>query len=1192
MGANPDYKEKILVANMDTQAAFRLAQSRAELAVDSLPSETAVWQYSQVLLAEAETLQLAQSVSTLGVGTTGSAAKVKAMTAPGMGGQASSTPSPGAGRVCRSWGSDAGCKYGRACKFEHPVLQDRSERCWVCSAKDHRKSECPVKDSCDFRALGGSAGGSSGKDDKGKGKGKGKTKAKQPTKSEGGSDASLKAVAGSTTTTTSSPGKDQGEEDGQKGGASSASADSGEALIAEVTHLLKSIRPKINAVRLRRLDNTGESTMLLDGGATHCLRCAKDDQEWQDAEVTTVQLAAGSIQLRQDKESGTLLTLDRAAQPIIPLVDLTRIGVEIAWTTESCRMVRADGRVLPTHLDGGCPVISKKEGEKLMQEIEAYHRHRCGLRRVYAYTDASGDGLCGEEDAKRCLELKAMFPNIPAYIAERIPGTVDFDVNKIPLNRRQRKRVEEATTLVLHVFSGKNTRAWTSMEGEGLVILCVELEKGANLLNDDLYGWLESLARRGKFDLMIGGPPCRSVSLQRHRGDGGPRPVRGRYSGYTNSRFGLPTNDEREQKMVDEDTTLWMRFLWLIYLRRMGNPACEAGIEQPEDPELWLPPWKPRPSFGYASFLSWEETHTVMGILGMQAASFDQGALGHQFPKPTTVISNSEELIGLDGTRITDQSSGRWTEELSNQGTGERPADLEERMKASKAAAQWSPGLIQRFQEAICRVKGKSRFVPKHGEVRADPEKYRPFLEQQQRARERLGLPPLPIYQEFFGLRMMNAKEKDEQHLWQLHVNSGHQPYRRDCKVCLESMGRDRPRKRMVCPDSYVLTADVAGPFRTGRDQDGNGKKYMFVAAYTVPSTEDTPLVKGLRDLGGLPPLEEQWHHEELHSGDGIPYDVGEIGDQRKLLEEESPTQEEVKPVENPQLEPGEPEDRDPLAEFPEEPVPLTPVEIQECDLADQEWKKKIIDLKNVKVNTLTFAIPIRSRHATEIVAAMSEVYTRLRSMALPILRFHSDRAKEFISHPVKRWLSNRDILRTTTAADEPQGSGRAEVEVQNLKAQVRLTLKASSSPDELWPLALWHVAEARCRAQLLAMGIQLPRLLPFGVKALARSKLWHKRQQAWQYPMQEVTIYGPALGMSASSKGYFLKAGNRWLRSTVVIVPKEIQLPEPQLPVQVSPGDYEPTTPGGEAADEDELILDELQPLQKPQGCSSGAGN
>ena len=283
--------------------------------------------------------------------------------------------------------------------------------------------------------------------------------------------------------------------------------------------------------------------MLLDGGATHCLRCAKDEEEWQAAEVTTLQLAAGSIQLRQDRDSGTLLTMDRSVQPIIPLADLTRIGVEISWSTDRCKMVRSDGRVLPTHLDGGCPVISKREGEKLMQEIEAYHRHRCGIRRVYAYTDATrGEGLCGDEDAKRCLEMKALFPNIPAHIAERVPGTVDFDVNKIPFNRRQRKKVMEASTLVLHVFSGKQTRVWSDMEENGLVILCVELEKGANLLNDDLYGWLEYLARRGKFDMIIGGPPCRSVSLQRHRGDGGPRPVRGRYNGYHNSRFGLVTS--------------------------------------------------------------------------------------------------------------------------------------------------------------------------------------------------------------------------------------------------------------------------------------------------------------------------------------------------------------------------------------------------------------------------------------------------------------------------------------------------------------------------------------------------------------------------------------------------------------------------------------------------------------------------
>ncbi len=335
------------------------------------------------------------------------------------------------------------CECGKGCKFEHPLLPDRAERCWICSAKDHRKAECPVKDSGEARALGGSGGGNGNEKGGKNGKGKGKTKTKSPTKPET-TETALKAVSGSSTTaTTASSNKntDQGEEDGQTGTGPSSSADSGEALIAEATHLLKSIRPKVNAVRLQRLDTRGESTMLLDGGATHCLRCAKDEEEWQAAEVTTVQLAAGSIQLlRQDRDSGTLLTMDRSVQPIIPLADLTRIGVEISWSTDRCRMVRADGRVLPTHLDGGCPVISKREGEKLMQEIEAYHRHRCGMR-VYAYTDATrGEGLCGDEDAKRCLEMKALFPNIPAHIAERVPGAVDFDVNKIPFNRRQGRR--------------------------------------------------------------------------------------------------------------------------------------------------------------------------------------------------------------------------------------------------------------------------------------------------------------------------------------------------------------------------------------------------------------------------------------------------------------------------------------------------------------------------------------------------------------------------------------------------------------------------------------------------------------------------------------------------------------------------------------------------------------------------------
>ena len=108
------------LGQLDSQSAFRLAQSRAELGVDAYPEATAVWQYSQVILAEAETLHLSNAV----VNNTTPAPKVKTMQAPF---NASSTN----GKVCKHWGTEAGCKFGKQCRFDHPVLSDQSTRCWL-----------------------------------------------------------------------------------------------------------------------------------------------------------------------------------------------------------------------------------------------------------------------------------------------------------------------------------------------------------------------------------------------------------------------------------------------------------------------------------------------------------------------------------------------------------------------------------------------------------------------------------------------------------------------------------------------------------------------------------------------------------------------------------------------------------------------------------------------------------------------------------------------------------------------------------------------------------------------------------------------------------------------------------------------------------------------------------------------------
>ena len=52
-----------------------------------------------------------------------------------------------ASKPCRFWGSESGCKHGRNCKFQHGALPDQSKRCFCCSSTEHRKQDCPYKDS-------------------------------------------------------------------------------------------------------------------------------------------------------------------------------------------------------------------------------------------------------------------------------------------------------------------------------------------------------------------------------------------------------------------------------------------------------------------------------------------------------------------------------------------------------------------------------------------------------------------------------------------------------------------------------------------------------------------------------------------------------------------------------------------------------------------------------------------------------------------------------------------------------------------------------------------------------------------------------------------------------------------------------------------------------------------------------------
>ena len=319
------------------------------------------------------------------------------------------------------------------------------------------------------------------------------------------------------------------------------------------------MEPQLRAYRVMRLGVKEDKVVLLDGGATHCLRQAKSRKEWEDAEPTTVQLAAGSISMRMNKETGTLLS-EENVQPIVPVAKMTEVGYKVAWSQEQCRFEHPETGVVPTALQQGCPVVDLKTGMKIMEEVEEAQRKRAKIRAILACGMLAESGY-----EKKSAELKSMFPEVPDYLLERIVGTEQWDGHRLPFNRRTRRKIEKATTVVVHLFSGGDPGRWARWEKNGVAVLCLDLLQGADLHDGHLSAWLDELLDSGKISMWVAGPPCRTVSICRQREDDGPRTLRARAGP---GRFGLEGLTEQEKATAEN--VRWVR-------RAMrANPGVEG----------------------------------------------------------------------------------------------------------------------------------------------------------------------------------------------------------------------------------------------------------------------------------------------------------------------------------------------------------------------------------------------------------------------------------------------------------------------------------------------------------------------------------------------------------------------------------------------------------------------------------------
>ena len=75
---------------------------------------------------------------------------------------------------------------------------------------------------------------------------------------------------------------------------------------------------------------------------------------------------------------------------------------------------------------------------------------------------------------------------------------------------------------------------------------------------------------------------------------------------------------------------------------------------------------------------------------------------------------------------------------------------------------------------------------------------------------------------------------------WDQHVQNGHVPFRRDCRVCQQQSAKSRPHRKIKHPLAGTLSLDTAGPYPVAPN-DRDTAKCILVGTYTWLMPSDLP---------------------------------------------------------------------------------------------------------------------------------------------------------------------------------------------------------------------------------------------------------------------------------------------------------------------------------------------------------------
>ena len=297
---------------------------------------------------------------------------------------------------------------------------------------------------------------------------------------------------------------------------------------------------------------------------------------------------------------------------------------------------------------------------------------------------------------------------------------------------------------------------------------------------------------------------------------------------------------------------------------------------------------------------------------------------------------------------------------------------------------------------------------------------------------------------------------------WRRHVAKGHLPFNRRCRACVMGSGVGLQHRKVMYPTSFSLSWDVLGPIQKGIFEDSVASqprhKYALIGAYRVPEevvqkTWDPK--EDLKELFSLPALELAAAGAYL----GGEFKDGPV----------RPKDEEVLP---------------PLPEVPEE----------EEGIGSEEWTQAHEDLQGSEVSVeievaseppeelaraaealddpvrqvvLRFVRPMTSRKGPSVMPALHSMIQEINKLGFPVKNVHSDQGREFLSDPLKQWLSQLGVRVTMSEAHDKRANGLAERIVGWSKQRARCLLNSADLPPNLWPYAMTHATAAH-QAHLL----------------------------------------------------------------------------------------------------------------------------